>query len=156
MDLTFKPLGHKARPLREWLTTFHLVSVVLDPYTNESSWVLPPAERILHEFSAADVRVSFIVAADEADTKRFVGPLAEQFLVFSDPNREIVKALDVAELPAFVFIRVDGEVVAKAEGWVPAGWRTVAEAISEATHWEIPDIPEPQDPGAFAGSPALG
>ncbi|MEY2959306.1 MAG: hypothetical protein RLZZ01_1874, partial [Actinomycetota bacterium] len=46
-DLPLQPLGGEARQLDEWLTTFHLASVVLDPYTNESSWILKTAVRIL-------------------------------------------------------------------------------------------------------------
>ena len=46
-DLVLAPLGAEPRPLDDWLTTFHLASVVLDPYTNESSWILKTATRIL-------------------------------------------------------------------------------------------------------------
>ena len=46
-DLVLAPLGAASRPLEDWLTTFHLASVVLDPYTNESSWILKTAARIL-------------------------------------------------------------------------------------------------------------
>jgi hypothetical protein len=54
-DLILTPLGKKGRPLREWLTTFHLASVVLDPYTNESSWILNSAVRIMRHFSSSRV-----------------------------------------------------------------------------------------------------
>jgi len=47
MDLMLSPLGAEARPLEDWLTTFHLATVALDPYTNESSWILPTATRVL-------------------------------------------------------------------------------------------------------------
>ena len=150
------PLGAEARPLEQWLTTFHLASVVLDPYTNESSWILPTATRILEGLRGSDVRVNFLVTADERDTRAFLGPLVEQFLVFTDPDRVAVKALGLNELPAFVFIRVDGTVVAAAEGWTWQSWRAVADAISEATAWRSPDIPLIGDPGPFHGSPALG
>lgn len=150
------PLGAEARPLSEWLTTFHLATVVLDPYTNESSWVLPTARRILDALRGSDARVNFLVTADEDDTRAFVGPLADEFLVFCDPDRLAVKALGLETLPAFVFIRVDSTVPAAAEGWDPVAWRAVAEAISAVTAWRVPDIPEPTDPGAFHGTPALG
>jgi hypothetical protein len=75
-DLSFAPLGGEARELHAWLTTFHLASVVLDPYTNESSWVLKTAIRILDDLRGSHARVNFIVTADEADTKRFLGPIA--------------------------------------------------------------------------------
>src|SRR5829696_8768014 len=107
-DLVLAPLGSEPRPLEDWLTTFHLASVVLDPYTNESSWILPTATRILEGLRGSDARVNFLVTADERDTRTFLGPLVEQFLVFTDPDRIAVKALGLNELPAFVFIRVDG------------------------------------------------
>ncbi len=156
MDLVLSPLGAEARPLEEWLTTFHLATVVLDPYTNESSWILATATRVLEALRGADVRVNFLVTADERDTRSFLGPLVEQFLVFTDPDRVAVKALGLVELPAFVFIRVDGTVVASAEGWTGASWRAVAHAITAATAWHSPEIPVIGDPGPFHGSPALG
>ena len=64
-DLVLAPLGAEARPLADWLTTFHLASVVLDPYTNESSWILPTATRILEGLRGSDARVNFLVTADE-------------------------------------------------------------------------------------------
>jgi hypothetical protein len=155
-DLTLAPIGAESRPLEEWLTTFHLASVILDPYTNESSWILPTAARILEGLRGSDARVNFVVTADEADAKAFLGPLVQRFLVFTDPDRTVVKALGLEQLPAFVFIRVDGTVVAAAEGWRSNEWRTVAETIAAATAWSPPDIPVMGDPGPFHGSPALG
>jgi hypothetical protein len=156
MELVLAPLGAEARPLEEWLTTFHLATVVLDPYTNESSWILPTAARILEGLRGSDARVNFMVTADEGDVRAFLGPLVEEFLVFTDPERMAVKALGLTELPAFLFIRVDGTVVAAAEGWTAASWRAVANAIAVATAWRPPDIPVDGDPGPFHGSPALG
>ncbi|HWL41714.1 MAG TPA: hypothetical protein VNQ73_02135 [Ilumatobacter sp.] len=155
-DLQLAPLTTSAvsRPLGEWLTTFHLATVVLDPYTNESSWVLDTAVRILEGFRGSDARVAFVVTADAADTRRFLGPLSERFLAFTDPDRAFVKAAALTTLPAFVFVRVDGEVVASAEGWDPAAWAEVADAITAATSWRSPTIPMAGDPHAFAGAPA--
>ncbi len=155
-DLSLSPLDGETRDLSQWLTTFHLASVVLDPYTNESSWILKTAVRILEEFRGSDARVNLIVAADADDTRKFVGPLGERFLVFCDADRSVVKAMGLQTLPAFVFTRVDREVHAIAEGWNSAQWRTVAEAIAETTHWNVPTIPAPGDPAPFAGSPAAG
>lgn len=155
-DLQLRPLGGEARDLDDWLTTFHLASVVVDPYTNESSWVLKTAVRILEGFRGSDARVNFVVTAGEDDAKRFLGPLTERFLVFCDPERRVVDALGLATLPAFAFVRVDAEAVAVAEGWNPEAWDEVAEAIAATTHWRAPDIPAPGDPVPFAGSPAAG
>jgi hypothetical protein len=155
MDLVLAPLGGEPRPLEEWLTTFHLASVVLDPYTNESSWILSTATRILEGLRGSDARVNFLVTADDADSRAFLGPLTQRFLVFTDPDRAAVKALGLAELPAFVFVRVDGTVPAAAEGWSAPSWRAVADAVADATAWRPPDIPVVGDPGPFRGSPAL-
>ncbi len=149
------PLQGQGRTVEEWLTVFHLVSVVVDPYTNESSWVLDVAARVLREFSEAAVRVNWIVTADVEDTKAFLGPLATEFLTFTDPDRLAVKALGLERLPAFVFIMMDGVVEASAEGWDSVTWRTVADSIANAVKWSRPVIPEPGDPPAFEGSPAL-
>jgi hypothetical protein len=154
--LTLSPLGSEARELEQWLTTFHLASVVLDPYTNESSWVLKSAVRILEGLRGSDARVNFVVTSDADDARRFLGPLTEEFQVFCDADRSVVKAMGLERLPAFVFVRVDGELVAKAEGWDPGAWRDVAELVAEATQWIVPLIPAPGDPSPFAGSPATG
>jgi hypothetical protein len=155
-DLSLAPLGSTPRPIGEWLTTFHLATVVLDPYTNESSWVLRTAVRILEALRGSHARVNLLVTANEADTRAFLGPLAEQFLVFTDPDRAVVKAMGLSSLPAFVFIRVDGSIDAQAEGWNPAEWRAVADTITRTTAWQSPTIPVAGDPVAFAGSPSLG
>src|SRR5262245_51392605 len=39
-ELELAPVGGEARALSEWVTNFHLVLVVVDPYTNESAWLL--------------------------------------------------------------------------------------------------------------------
>ena len=141
MDLVLTPLGGEPRPLEEWLTTFHLATVALDPYTNESSWILPTATRVLEGLRGSDARVNFLVTADASDARAFLGPLVERFLVFTDPERVAVKALGLSELPAFVFVRVDGTVPSAAEGWSVPSWRGVADAIADATAWRPPDIP---------------
>ena len=127
-DLTLAPINGEPRTIANWVTTFQLAAVVLDPYTNESSWILATAARILEGLRGSDARVNFLVTADDSDTKVFLGPLVEEFLVFTDPERMAVKALGLTELPAFLFIRVDGTVVAAAEGWTAGSWRSVAQS----------------------------
>lgn len=155
LDVVLSPLGREGRPLREWLTTFHLASVVIDPYTNESAWILDTAARILRDFAGAAVRVNFLITCGEDDARAFLGPLAEEFLVFCDPDRVMVKALGLETLPAFVFVRSDGTVPAAAEGWSAPAWRQVAQEIARTTAWSVPRIPAPGDPVAFQGTPAL-
>jgi hypothetical protein len=155
-DLVLTPLQGDGRSLEDWLTTFHLASVVIDPYTVESAWVLDTAARILRAFKDAAVRVNFVVTAGPDDARAFLGPLAEEFLVFTDPDRAVVKAFGLTTLPAFVLVGEDGTVRAAAEGWSPRSWRFVAEAIATLTAWSKPSIPLPGDPAPFDGSPALG
>jgi hypothetical protein len=155
-DLLLTPLGREPRTLEEWLTTFHLASVVIDPYTNESAWILNTAARILRNFRDAAVRVNFIITSDADDARAFLGPFADEFLVFLDPDRLAVKALGLEQLPAFVFIQSDESVPASAEGWNAAEWKHVAETIAEITAWSKPTIPAAGDPVAFHGTPALG
>ena len=155
-DLVLTPLHGDPRSLQEWLTTFHLASVVLDPYTNQSSWILPTARRILHNFRGAAVRVNFLITCGPDEARAFLGPLADEFLVFCDPDRAAVKSLDLSSLPAFVFVRGDGKLAASAEGWDPAAWRNVAREIASTTSWSSPTVPEAGDPSPFEGSPAAG
>jgi hypothetical protein len=154
-DLVLTPLHGGSRPLEEWLTTFHLASVVLDPYTNQSAWILPTARRVLQTFRDAAVRVNFLVACGADDAQQFLGPLAEEFLVFLDPDRVAIKAFGLRTLPAFVFVRIDGTVVAAAEGWHPNEWRAVAKEIATTTQWAAPTIPDHGDPTSFTGTPAV-
>jgi hypothetical protein len=155
MDLTLTPLTGDSKTLSQWLTTFHLVSVVLDPFTNESSWILETAVRILRQYSGADVRINFIVTCDASDARTFLGPYAEEFLVFCDPDRVAVKELGLSELPAFVLIKSDGSIPTAAQGWTSADWKEVAGAVAALTSWTKPTIPAPGDPGSFRGTPAL-
>ena len=160
-DLLLEPLSLEAdafpaRKLSEWLTTFHLASVVLDPYTNESSWILPAAARILRAFGDSAARTSLIVTANADQTRSFLGPLTKEFLVFTDPDRAAVKAFGLTTLPAFVFVRSDGTIPAVAEGWDGVEWRKVAKAIADTTAWTAPSIPAAGDPVSFSGTPALG
>ncbi|MEN9792167.1 MAG: hypothetical protein RL330_245 [Actinomycetota bacterium] len=154
-DLVLEPLGGGGRSLRQWLTTFHLCSVVLDPYTNESSWILDTAVRIMRQFSGAAVRVNFVVTCGPDEARDYLGPLAEEFLVFCDPERTVVKGLGLSELPAFVLIQQNGTVPASAQGWNPAEWKAVAARVAELCAWSKPTIPAPGDPGSFRGTPAL-
>ena len=155
LDVTLTPLSGDARPLREWLMTFHLASVVVDPYTNESAWILKTASRIMNQFAGAGVRVSFILACGADDARSFLGPLADEFLVFTDPDRSVIRALGLTELPAFVLVRGDGTIPAADQCWSADTWREVSNEIATLVSWSKPTIPAPGDPGAFRGTPAL-
>ncbi len=155
-NLELTPLSGRTRTIAEWTTNFHLALVVIDPFTLESSWILNTASRILERYAEADVRIAFLVTASVDEAKQFLGPLAERFLVFADPQREAVKAFALESLPAFVHINQHHQVEASAEGWTPEQWRAVATNLSDRMGWTIPIIPENRDPSPFVGSPSLG
>lgn len=156
-DLVLTPLDGKPRTVDQLLTTFHLLLVVLDPYTNESSWILPTAARVIQTFEQADVRVAFLIAADtEADARQFLGPLAREVQTFLDPQREMIKGLGLERLPALVHLDLGGGVAGVAEGWKPMEWRALCDNLAKLMGWTSPALPTAKDPGPFAGSPALG
>ena len=155
LDTTLTSLNGEQRPLHEWVTMFHLASVVLDPYTNESSWILPTAVRVLEAFRGADVRVNLVVTCGPEEARTYLGPLADQFMVFCDADRSFVRGIGVSTLPALVFVQGNGTVTA-AEGWDPAAWRAVAKTIAANTAWLPPTIPAAGDPSPFHGTPAAG
>jgi hypothetical protein len=153
-DLTLTPINGEGRTVREWLTTFHLAFVALDPFTYESAWILPTAARILTNFDQADVRVAFLVTGTEQECRMFLGPWARDVLTFADPDRAAVRGFGLERLPAFVHLAMDGTIANSAEGWEPAEWRIVAEHLGKVTSWIPPVIPIAADPGPYEGSPA--
>ena len=155
-DLTLTPINGDARTIDEWLTTFQLAIVVLDPFTNESAWLLETAGKVLTHFAEADCRVAFVVTSTADDAREFLGPWSERILTFADPDRAFAKALSLNEVPAFVQIRNDRKVVGVAEGWDPQEWRDVAHRLAHDMSWSSPLIPEPGDPSPYAGSAAAG
>ena len=154
-DLTLTPVNGEGRTVQQWLTNFHLLVIALDPYTNESAWILPTAQRIIKTFAQSDSRVALLVAADERDCRRFLGPILNDVLTFTDPDKAAVKAFGFERLPAIVHLAMDGTIVHSAEGWHPAQWRLVTEHLSKVLRWSAPVVPVPADPGPFEGSPAL-
>ena len=156
-DLDLKPLSDdESHTLSEWLTTFHLVTVVLDPFTAQSAWLLPTIGRILRVYDDADCRVAITVTCDEIGARQFLGPYAIEFLTFSDPDRSVPKAFGLSTLPALVHVRQDLSIAGAAEGWDPDAWREVTERLSLAMDWARPMIPAPRDPAPYPGTPALG
>jgi hypothetical protein len=155
-DLTLTTLRGQSHTILEWLTTFHLVTVLLDPYTSESAWLLPSVARILRVYDQADCRVALLVTCTAEEAHQFLGPYAKEFLTFADPDRTVVKGLELDRLPALVHIRQDLSIAGSAEGWRPPEWRAVTDNLSRAMSWSKPTIPAPRDPGAYEGTPALG
>jgi hypothetical protein len=154
-DLSLAPLKGEPRTLAEWVTTFHLAIVVVDPFTYESAWLLEEAGRILLTYSAADVRVGWVVTGTPEQAKEFLGPWAEQLLTFTDPDRAVVTALGLTQLPAFVHIDMACKAAAVAQGWDVEQWRAALGELSRTLSWTHPAVPGPAAPGPFPGSPAL-
>ena len=154
-DLVLTPVDGQGRTVQQWLTNFHLLLIALDPYTNESAWILPTAGRIIHTFEQADCRVALVVAADDRDCRRFLGPMLDEVLTFADPDRAAVKGFGFERLPALVHLAMDGTIVNSAEGWQPLQWRKVTDQLGRQMRWSAPMIPTLKDPGPFEGSPAL-
>lgn len=152
-DPELTPLNGEARPFTDWLTTFPMAVAAIDPYTLESSWVLGSIHRIFHHFRDAGVRVVWLATGPEEGVRRFLGDYADEFLTFVDPDYAAVKALGITTLPAFALVKQDGTVAATAEGWDPAAWDAVSDAIEEITDWTPITIPGPSDPAPYAGTP---
>jgi hypothetical protein len=155
-DLPLTTVTGESRSLSEWVDNFHLGLVVVDPYTYESAWLLEEAARILSDFTAADVRVGWLITANTADCRAFLGPWADSLFTLVDPDREMVKALSLEELPAFVHIDMACGLAASAEGWHPPQWKAAFTELAQVLAWSCPVIPGPGAPSPFAGSPALG
>ena len=155
-DLELSPLNGPSHPLRAWVTTFHLVTAVLDPFTSESAWLLPTVTRIFRAYDEADCRVALTVTCTPEDAVQFLGPYAKEFLTFADPNREMARAVGLERLPALVHIRQDLSVANVAQGWDPQEWRALTDNLSKAMSWTRPVIPGVNDPGPYPGTPAFG
>lgn len=154
-DVEVQTLSGEVRALGELVTMFHLALVVVDPFTHQSAWLLETAKRVLSNFQAADVRVGFVVTGTPAEAREFLGPLADEFLVYADPDRALTAALGLETLPAWVHIDHLLHVEASAQGWDPDQWRAAVEHLADRMSWSRPTIPATGDPVPFAGSPAV-
>ncbi len=154
-DLVLDSLRGDGYPLRDWLTSYPLLLVGIDPYTHESAWILETAGRLLEHFSPSDVRVGWLATTDDDGCRQFLGPWAERFLTFTDPERDAVVALGLERLPGLVHVRSDGQV-SIVNGWDPDGWRGIAGELSKILSWSRPLIPRPGDPLPYTGTPVKG
>jgi hypothetical protein len=155
-DLKLDPIGGEPLTMSDQVVMFHLVTVALDPYTYESAWILETAGRILDELVGADCRVAWLVTAPEEDALAFLGPWAEKFLTFADPDRSAVDGLGIEEIPSLVHVGTDLSIIGKSDGWNPEQWRPITDNLARMMSWSKPVFPKPGDPKPFAGSPAKG
>lgn len=156
-DIKLRDLKGNEYTLAEWVLLFNLAVTVIDPYTHESSWILRTAARIMRHYDQSDIRVAFLATCDEDGARQFLGPFADEFLVFVDPDRAFVEACELERLPAFCHFRQDAELHGSAEGWDPEEWNKVVLGIEQDMAWRsLPQLPQPGDPRSYHGSPALG
>ena len=157
LNIQIHSVAGDPRPLEEYLTSFPLAVVALDPFTHESSWILNTARRVLSVFRGADVRVAYLVAGTDAEgAQQFLGSLTEETLALVDPDRSLIKSLEVSNLPAFIVLKQDGSILDAAENWDPAAWRRVGEKLADLTSWSRPEFPAEGDPAPYVGTPSLG
>lgn len=153
-DLSLTPLTGHVRTVREWLTTFHLLFVAVDPTNLRSRWIVPTAARVLKEYDGADCRVAWLVSGgDAADARKLLGRWAKEITTFVDPELTIAKGFGLATLPAIVHVNMNLTVVNAVEGWEPMAWRDLTKELSRQMSWSRPHIPVPADPGPFDGAP---
>ena len=155
-DTVLHPVNGPARPLSQFLTTFHLVLIALDPYTNESAWIMETGGRILEAFQGADCRGGWLVAGDAGECQAFLGPWADRFTTFADADRSLIKSLDLQQLPAIVHLGMDATIIGSAEGWRPAEWRAVTDNAARLLSWSGPHLPVAKDPAPYEGTAAQG
>jgi hypothetical protein len=153
LDLVLTPITGAGRPVKGWLTVFHLMFGAVNPNNDRSAWIVPTAARIMSDYDQADCRVAWLVTGEADDARRFLGRWAKEFLTFVDPDFVAVKAFGLSSLPAIVHVGMDGTVVNAAEGWDPPAWRKLTVELSRIVDWTHPVIPGPRDPAPFAGAP---
>ena len=140
-----------SRSLREWVTTFHLLLVVVDPYTHESSWIVETAGRILRSFKEADCRGAWMVLGNEEHSKEFLGPWESEILTFVDPDLSFARAMQLEKTPALLHFDQSPKLVGSAEGWNPTEWKDIASNLADAMSWSKPIIPNSEDPSPYEG-----
>jgi hypothetical protein len=149
-------LSGDTRTIDEWLITFQVLAVVLDPFTYESAWLLETSGRVLETFRGANVRIGFILTSTIDEARQFLGPWVERMLVYVDPDRSFVRACELQYLPALVHLRQNRQLAGVAEGWEPDAWRDVFAGVARDAAWTKPVLPAAGDPAPYPGSPALG
>jgi hypothetical protein len=155
-ETKLRDLNGNEYTLAEWVLLFNMAMTVIDPYRHESSWILDTAARIMRHYDEADVRVGFLATCDEVGARQFLGPLADEFLVFVDADRSFVREMELERLPALVHFRQDGELTGAAEGWDPEEWNKVVLVLEEDLAWRsLPQLPQSGDPRPYSGAPAL-
>lgn len=152
-DLTLAPLTGHQRTVREWLTTFDLLLVAVDPANVRSKWIVNTAARVLFEYEQADCRPAWLVAGNAAEARKLLGHWATDVNTFLDPELTAINGFGITSLPAIVHVGMNLSIVNAVEGWDPLAWRAVTKELSRRMSWSRPHIPTVDDPGPFEGAP---
>ncbi|MFN8034360.1 MAG: hypothetical protein U0V73_00270 [Acidimicrobiia bacterium] len=148
--LALTSLQGVTRTLDDWLTMFHLCLVVLPDRPEAARW-LPVIRRMFKVLGDADCRTAVCVTGNAQIAHRVLDTAVGEFLVFVDPERELVTSLGLTHLPAFVHLRQNTTLVSAAEGWDPHAWQRVARGVAEAMAWSTPTVSGAGDPRPTEG-----
>jgi hypothetical protein len=152
-QLVITSLTGVTRTLDDWATVFNLAMIVL-PDRPEGNAFVPVIERIFATFGDSDARTVVCVPSTAAIARRMLGDrVAEQWLVFLDPDKALVSSLGLERLPAFVYLRQDTSLVAAAQGWSPTEWQKVADDVAKHQNWTSPVVTGKGDPPPGPGWP---
>src|SRR5438094_8635996 len=89
------------RTLDDWTTSFHLAATVL-PGRPEASAYVRIGRRIADVLGGSDCRPAFVIVGNERSARRVLGPAADQYFCFLDPEGAFVNGAGISLLPAFV------------------------------------------------------
>ncbi len=143
-------LKGRTRALDDYLTIFHLCLIAI-PGRPEARNYVTIGRKALDVFRGADCKTAFLVTGNEHAARRTLGDAADDYVVFVDAERTLVKSLGLERLPAFVHLKADTTLVDAAEGWHPDEWDRVAKGLARDMSWSRPNFGMPGDPPPFAG-----
>ncbi len=136
-NIALANLAGKARSLDDWATVFQLAIVMLPPRP-EASAFRPVIARIFATFGDADARTVIWIPGPKSMARKILGDLADEYLVWCDPDQALARSLGLERLPAFVHLRQDTTLVAAAQGWSPTEWQKIADELARLQHWTSP------------------
>lgn len=152
-SITLRSHRGRERSVDDLTTLFDLCLVVFDA-CQPSCYraLLPVLDRIDEVLSGADCTVGvLLVAGDDDDAERILGPLARRVAVFVDPEGQAATALGVTAAPALVWVTSAPEIAGVVEGWDPPAWRQLLDRLGRKLAWTHPLLPQPGDPAPFPG-----
>ena len=155
-DLTLSPINGEPGTIADWVTTFQLAAVILDPFTNESAWLIETAGRLLTHFREADCRVAFIVTGTADEARSFLGPWADKVLTFADPGRATVKGARAQRAPRLRAGPRRSPRRGRRRGLGPGGVAPGGAVAGRQHELVGPARPRAGDPSPYAGSAAAG